>query len=276
MAKKVKKNVPAKASKKTTAVANYDYGDDAGAGFENQTRDDIAMPFLIVLQSNSPVVADQTVEGARAGMLFNTVTEEVCTEQTFIPACTRHVFVEWVPRDKDGGYVGEHDINDPLVAKAKAESEDGYTLVLENGNVLVETFYVYGVLTEGTDSLGFVTMAFDSTKIKVYKKFNTRLQTYMVKVPGAGGQVRKVKPPMFAHHCMMTTTKETNTKGSWYNPVIAAADEDIASSLLKPEDPRYQAAAECRELVNSGIATPAYDTVNRDQATHSDDDDTPF
>jgi hypothetical protein len=40
----------------TDAVAadNYDYGQDAGAGFENQTSEDVSVPFIVLLQPGSP------------------------------------------------------------------------------------------------------------------------------------------------------------------------------------------------------------------------------
>lgn len=263
-----KKNTPATTKKGTTDLAKFDYGEDAGAGYENQTRDDIAMPFLTVLQGLSPQVQKDGVEDAKPGLLFNTVTEELAENLTFIPSCTKHVFVAWRP-DR-GGYAGELEINDPLVAKAKADAKSFNELKLDDGNDLVETYYIFGVLTDGEEALGFITIAFDSSKIKVYKKFNTRLQTYMLKTKDG-----KVKPPMFAHHCRIGVTQETNTKGTFYNFLLGPAEKDIASSLLQPNDPRYQSAAECRELVQSGIAAPAYDSVDRER-TDEADADTPF
>ncbi len=38
--------------------ATYDYGDDAGAGFEGTKGSDLSVPFLGVLQANSPQVED--------------------------------------------------------------------------------------------------------------------------------------------------------------------------------------------------------------------------
>ena len=58
-----------------TIAAGQDYSQYAGQGFEDHTRDDYAVPFLGVLQSNSPQI--ETLPSARPGMLFNTVTNEL-------------------------------------------------------------------------------------------------------------------------------------------------------------------------------------------------------
>ena len=59
------------------AAAVYDYGSDAGAGFENTKGSDLSIPFIQVLQSNSPQVENNNPEGAKSGMLFNSVTKEM-------------------------------------------------------------------------------------------------------------------------------------------------------------------------------------------------------
>ena len=68
-------------NKKSTDVALFD--DDllsGGTGLEEMTSDDLAIPFIRVLQAMSPQVnkrAPEYVDGAEVGMLFNTVTNSV-------------------------------------------------------------------------------------------------------------------------------------------------------------------------------------------------------
>ena len=73
MATNKKDNTPAKVEEQTTAMVAASLEGDAGAGFENQTGDDIIMPVFHLLQALSPQVADGTVDGARPGLLFNSV-----------------------------------------------------------------------------------------------------------------------------------------------------------------------------------------------------------
>ncbi len=52
----------------------------AGQGFENTTSQDLPTPFLNVLQSNSPQIDEDDeryVEGAKAGMFYNTAAGEL-------------------------------------------------------------------------------------------------------------------------------------------------------------------------------------------------------
>lgn len=251
------------AKRKSTEVAAVNYGEDASAGFENQTRADIAIPFINVLQALSPEI--EKIDRAKAGMLYNTVTEELISPDaglTFVPATTDHCYVEWVPRDEGGGYKGQHVPSSELVKEALAKGSFGEISTEYNekgepaGNDLVETFYVYGVLCDGDTPIGMAVLAFSSTKIKVYKKFNTRLRTYMHPTPDGG----KANPPLFAHVERLSSFKDKNNKGEFYNFAISPANGTTANSLLATDDARYQAAKDCRDMVESGLARAAFET----------------
>ncbi len=264
----------AKASKKDKALTVKgaageiqvgDYADYEGGGFENQTAADLAIPFLAILQGLSPQVkeVDQGgIEGARPGMIFNTVTEEMKPGKEgvlFVPAMTQHVFVEWVPRDAGGGFVAVHDPQSEIVTAAKSDAEEfGKYKVGEND--LVETFYVYGVAVsedpEGPAELAI--LAFTSTKIKIYKRWNTKLSMFTLPKKGGG----KMRPPMFAHLTRVSSSFEKNNKGEFYNIVMAPANGDVKSSLLAPTDPRFEAAVNCKDMVDRGDARASYETQN--------------
>ena len=122
MAKAKKKD--AIATKESAEMANYDYGDDAGGGFENQDEDDYQIPFLIVLQKGSPQCDPDNAaydKDAAPGMFMNTVSEELYDEVTIVGAITEHCFTEWKP-DR-GGFVGKHAKNSDVVKLAKEQSE---------------------------------------------------------------------------------------------------------------------------------------------------------
>jgi len=246
----------------------YDFGADAGAGFEDQSAADYALPFISVLQANSPQVEGED-SALKGGMLLNTVTEEAYSGKTgleFIPAKTEHCFVEWVPRDNGGGFVAKHDENSPIVLKAKETSKEYGKLVTPAGNDLVETFYVYGVIVDESGIPGqMAVIAFTSTKIKVYRNFNTKINMFVHKKYGI-----PAKPPLFAHRIRVASFKDKNKKGDFYNFVLSHAEADektekgivpaILKSLMTPDDPRYQAGKQCKELVESGMAKASYET----------------
>lgn len=276
MAKKdEQKQDSAVAERPEAQVATFDFGADANRGFENQTREDIVLPFISVLQALSPQVdkkpGEGGIAGARAGMLFNTVTEELHDGEqgiVFIPCHTEHVFVEWVPRKAGGGFVGVHKVDSPIVEESKKNAKDFgrySTSYAEqtgepSGNDLVETFYVYGLLE---DSGVPVVIAFTSTKISQYKRWNTKLN--MFQVPGPGGT--KVRPPLFAHRVRLGTVGQRNSEGSFHNFTLAPAkDGDMLASLIAPDDPRYKTARETRELIIKGMARIAYETGSSEPA----------
>lgn len=241
-----KKAVATVEEKKLPAVA-YDYGEDAGAGFEGTTSKDLSIPFLNVLQSNSPAVAEGTLKN---GDIFNSVTGQVYAGKDgvgFQPVYHEMKYVKWKPRDSGGGILGTFDPHDPYVAATLRFNEDKQygKLRTEDGNELIETHYVYGnVLDDNGGSDGFAVLAFTSTKISPWKK----CQTAMFLLKG--------KPPIFANRFRMTVVQDKNDKGQAYNTVAFKpyVGTSWADSLIPPGDPLLDAGRELRKLIASGAA----------------------
>ncbi len=222
--------------------SGYDYGDDTGAGFEGTKGSDLSVPFLAILQSNSPQVVDKDPAGCESGMLFNTVTREFWSGEgaaaegvAFIPCYKEQVYVEWVPRIDGGGMVGIHDPNGEVVAKA-IEANDGKAFGklhcpdsrsdAKDGamNDLVETFYVYGLFLDkdGVSTIGFGVLSFTSTKIKPYRDWTTAMYTL------------KGKPPIFANRAVIRTVKQRNDSGTFFNYRIDPFGKTWFESLINP------------------------------------------
>lgn len=232
------------------------YGEDAGAGFEGTSGKDLSVPFIGLLQSNSPQV--EASDGSiRAGMMINTVTGEIIKGDVgfgFIPVHKEEAFVEWIPRLKGGGFVALHDSHGEVVKEILAKNggsrippkgEDGKRIAFKLGtNELVETFYVYGLLTniEGTEVNGFAVISFTSTKIKPYRDWLTSM--YLL----------KGKPPMFANRALFKTKKQVNDNQTFYNFDIKPLKETWADSLIPPNDPLLAQARDFREMVITGLA----------------------
>lgn len=270
------------------ALASFDYGEDSGAGFEGQDASHLSIPFLALLQSNSPQVTaeDSTL---KAGMLYNTVTEEAFKGSEgveFIPACVDHVFVEWVPRSKGGGggagFVGVHQVDSEIVMAAKARprlaDQKRSVLLTEDGNELVETFYMYGVLVDSDgNQAGLAVLSFTSTKIKVYRNYSTKISLFNWKKAGM-----PARPPLFANRVRVTTVKQSNTQGDFYNLVLTpAVDGDVAKSMLPPDSPLLAAARDVWNMVRSGAAKAAHQTERSTSGVGSaeettGDDEIPF
>lgn len=262
------------AKKETTAIETFDYGEDAvvagtgpAKGYENQGQADMAIPFLVVLQSGSPIVekgegvyvnGEETT--ARAGMIMNTVTKQAWENPKgviFAAGTTRHQYTRFTPRDKGGGFKGLYEIDDPIVKQAiadnKASGADFGEYYVE-GDELIETFYVFGAYgTEDGDALGMAIFAFTSSKIKVYKNWMGVIRAHTQIVNG-----QKVIPPLFAHGTRLTTFLDNKKGKSFFIPVCAPYNGKVESSLLPPRSSLLLMAKACGDLQNRGEAKVNY------------------
>ena len=278
------------ATTKNTDVAEskgYSYGDDAGAGFENKTASDLSIPFINLLQSNSPEVQKSKDGSIRIGFMKNSVTGEVHTGDegfNFLPVHDDFAFVEWIPRNKGGGYVGVHELgSDEVTAAIRAnggsripkKGSDGKKIPLTVGqNELVETYYLYGLLLDDDmeTTKGFAVIAFTSTKIKVYRDFITAMM------------MMRGKPPMYAFRIHISSDIQENESGTFANYIIEPVTKgDWAGCLIDPESSLFQEAKEFRRMVTSGLAKADFSqqtegtTKGGAPANSNDgDDDTPF
>jgi hypothetical protein len=82
----------------------------SGSGFEGMSTNDIAIPFILLLQALSPQLRGTTkISGAEEGDFYNNVTKEVYGKNlSLIPCAFKKSWVEWIPRGQGGGYVQEH------------------------------------------------------------------------------------------------------------------------------------------------------------------------
>jgi hypothetical protein len=257
------KAVTAKDNKAVASAAAYDYGQDVGAGFENQTNEDWSIPFLEILQPGSPEVQGSQDGTIRAGMIINKSTQQLTPGATgimFVPAYTRHVFVEWVPRDQGGGYVGEYELTDPLVAKVRAEQKLGTYRHPASGNDLIETFYVYGVSVNDEGAEFPAVIAMSSTKIKPYKDWMFTARSIVITMPD-GSRITKV--PLFAHKYRLKTVFVEKNNYKWQNWVITFDGANAAEARLAPDHPLYLAARSVKEAVVSGAAKADTSNLNR-------------
>lgn len=266
--KEVRGNSPAKgkhteeqalAKTGTTALSTeLDFGEDYGQGFENQTSADKKLPILEVLQAKSPLVEDpekNPEDKFKAGMFHNTATDEVYSGKTgivIVPAITEHLYIEWVPRDKGGGFVAAHPLGSEV---ANFCSGKFGRVALANGNEVQETFQIFAVVCEDNDDsapIGPVVIPFVSKKINTYKGLSTRLSQFQVPVV-INGETRKVTPPLFSHRIRLTTVFEQNPKGPAYNISADSFKGSMLDSLIGKSHPAYQMAKKLRDDYMAGL-----------------------
>jgi len=261
-----------------TALEEFDYGEDAGQGFENQDMSFRKLPMLVVLQALSPQVVESKGK-VHAGQILNTVTGEVFDEVVIIPAVLDSCFLQFVPRDDGGGFRGRHKTDSKIVKEAIARNDgrafgklpvpqpnDPKTGKHQPTHELVENYEMYAITTRDQDVTGFAVIPFQSAKIKVLRAWNTQIGMFAPKL--GAKQFRPREIPMYAHRVKMTTELESNAKGSYFVPVLSPAmgGDDLVKSLIGRNDPRYQAAKQLHDEVLAGAAKAAYETMEQEPA----------
>jgi hypothetical protein len=251
-----------------TGVAIYDYGDDAGAGFEDMGRESFAVPFLYLLQPNSPIIAKGENEDAKPGMIMNTVDQslfpaiKVKDQQgiLFVPCYHEHWFVEWKPIDAGGGFIGQHAPDSQLVLDMKHSNQPFGKWKTPEGNELVDTFYLYGEHLREDGDCSPAIIAFNSTKIKVYRQWMTRARS--LRILTANGS--KITPPLWAHVWRIQTLQQTKDTHTFYNFEVGFSGDNAVESRLAPDNPIFVAAKEFYELCKEGSVKAATDSLHRE------------
>lgn len=256
------------------AVGLPNYGEEhVGGGYEGTGRGDFLVPFLLVLQSNSPQVDGSSpakkIKGAEAGMFHVSTNPRLFEGEkrgvVIVPCVTEHIFTEWLPRKEGGGFRGQHKPDSPVVAKARAAAGGTLKFKTEGGNDLTETYNVYAILLDPDDEktpLGSVLLSITGTKIKHYRGIMTRL-----KGASNGGKI-----PLYANKVRVLSWQDKNTQGNFKNVKFEAANgDDIVASLLQPDDPLLAVAKKLKDEVLKGTARVDYAAHGQDPAAEAKD-----
>ena len=252
-------NQVAKKEDAPLAISNDDLFAFAGQGVEDLGTDDLAIPFINIIQSNSPQLNKREgkyIEGAEVGMLFNTVTDELFDGETgveVIPCAYQRTLVEWVPRDQEGGFVTTHNPESGILSQS-TKNEKGQD-VLPNGNYLANTASHYIILLSPTYGPTQAVISMTSTQLKKSRKWNTQMVSQTITLPDGS-----VKPkPSFASAYYLKTMPEINKHGSWMGYEIGERRE-----VSKEE---FQMSAVFYKAVMSGTIKAS----NPEQEEASDD-----
>ena len=194
-------------------VANM-FEADANQGSQNITQDDLALPFLKVLGQLSPEVNERDgkhVEGAKPGMILNTVTKEIYdgTEGiNVLPAHYERKLVEWQDRgDSKGAPVAIHNAESDIMSKTTRDKS--YKDRLPNGNYIENTANHFVILLGDSPTTALISMK--ATQLKISRKWNSMMMG--IKLQGKNGLFT---PPTFSHIYKLKTVQMSNDKGTWF------------------------------------------------------------
>lgn len=241
--------------------------DDADLGFDDVTQDDMQTPFLTLLQKGSPQVDDDnddqpTIEGAKAGMFINSVTNELYDGEEgiqIIPCFYKRAFAQYGLRENGGGFMGEFSPDDPIINTT--ERDEKFRDVLPDGTQLVDTRTFHVLVIKPDGEFAMMILALTSTQIKKARRWMTTMRG--LKFPNGDGG--KFTPPMFGVIYRATSVPESNAKGNWRGWNISM-DKVIDDAEL------YAAAKKFHELSQSGLVKPA----EQAGGTQAESDDVPY
>lgn len=197
--------------------------EDAGHGLENLDQDTLAIPFLKILQSGSDEVKEMKaayIEGAKAGMFFNTVTGELFDGKKgvlFLPCAFERKYLRFAPRG-EGGFKGElpPEIVTDYLNSGKAHRDDEGKIWFEGDN-LFDSRNHFGLVSGDGEEWTSVLLNLRSTQIKKSRKLLSILSN--IRVDNGSGQ--RVCPPSWVNMIRLTSAAESNDSGDWYGINVA-------------------------------------------------------
>lgn len=252
------------------SLANQVSDDDSG--FEDMDSSHFVIPYLGILQPLSPQVLEakeQYIQGSKAGMLYNSVTNAIYDGKKglrFIPVHVSHQQVEWVPRDQGGQLIARHEVDEPAVLEARQKFPVGKA-PFGDGNELIETFYVYGLVRFDDGRFERVALSFKSTDINEYKKWMTKARSVQKIVEG-----RIVTPPLYSHYFRLRTVAKNKNNYDWYGWAVLFEGNSADAAEIAEGDQIYTEAKAFRSLAKANRIRTADATVTQEGEGESTDE----
>lgn len=212
-----------------TLPVDIDFASDADEFGANYSQEQMTTPFLNILNALSPQVSrgkPEFMKDAQVGQLFNTVTKDVYDGEkgiNLILSSFKESFIEWVPRNEGGGFVGEFDVTTGL--KAVTEIDVNFNSVIQPGSPvgtpghwLTLTHTRLGaIVAEDFQTWSPVVLSLSNSGIKVSKNLNSRHKLMEWKNPATGKAGDLGKCPMPLILWKLKTKLATNKNGdSWF------------------------------------------------------------
>jgi|TARA_Y100001972_G_scaffold123182_1_gene170004 hypothetical protein len=190
----------------------------ASAG-EGTTFDssEMQIPFIRIIQALSPQVNKKDpafIDGADQGDAFNTVTSEFWTGEEgllVIPCYQETKFLEFVPRESGGGFMGELEPNNPDIQNTERK---GAKEILPNGNELVKSDQHYCLVVGDSGMVQPAIVDMKSSQLKVSRRWKTQIAMQKIRHPKTDALLT---PAVYATMWRLNTLQESNDQGTWYN-----------------------------------------------------------
>ncbi len=195
-------------------IPAINFAQDAGKGTETADRKSFAIPFLMILQGQSPEL--EKIDGARPGMFYNNITNELFKEAFVIPCAFRRRFIRWAPREDGGGYKGEFDPIDVETGKVEGMTKDQDDQRYYIGDdFLSDTRNHFVLVRSEKGGWSPAVLSLKSTQIKKSKRWMSRIQSVEMTRVENGVNI-SFNPASYSHVYRLRSVKEENTQGAWW------------------------------------------------------------
>ena len=239
------------ANKQDGALATLDFVSDSGMGLETIDKNDLALPFLKLLQSGSDETKKKHakyVEGAEAGMFYNTVTKKLYSGEKgiqVIPVFYKMTYPEWAPFEKREGRPVHNDRGPDVMGKVT--QNDRNKDMLDNGNEIIKTANYFVIINGERPEKALLTMK--STGLKTSRQWNSLMEDEFENDPKTG---KAVPAPMFSRVYKLNSVEQTGSF-TWHTYNV---------NLLKKVDNAglYQMARDFHNSIKGSQQKPAETT----------------
>ena len=262
------KEVQAKKENSVAAVTLESLESLSGRGLQNVSTDTMATPRIKILMQLSPELEE--IEGAKAGMIYNTVTQDLFKSDEgikIIPCYFQLQYVEWTDRGQGSSApVNVYDASSDILLKTKRDDQNKDRL--DSGNYIDTCHNHFVLVMDNTGIPSPAVITFKSTQLKHSKRWNTMMKRQFLK--GANGNL--FAAPSFANVYKWGTMKESNDKGTWYG--WNGPTKDAVITELPNSAEVLQMAKEFEESCRKGERNVSYE--ENETATKSSSEDIPF
>ena len=203
--------------KKEGAIATLDFEADSGMGLENIDKGDLALPFLKLLQSGSYETKKKHakyVEGAEAGMFYNTVTKKLYSGEkgmNVIPCFYKMTYPEWAPFDKSEGRPVHPDRGPEVMAQT---TKSGTKDVLANGNEIIKTANHFVIILGDRPEKAL--MSLKTTQLKTSRGWNSLMDNEMIISKTSG---KSIPAPAFSRVYKINSVENTGNF-TWHGMTV--------------------------------------------------------
>ena len=198
------------AKQESGSLATLDFVSDSGMGLENVDKQDLALPFLKLLQSGSDETKKKHakyVEGAEAGMFYNTVTKKLYNGEQgieVIPEYYKMTYPEWAPFEKREGRPIHNDRGPGIMSKVT--QNDRNKDMLDNGNEIIKTANHFVIINGERPEKALMTMK--STQLKVSRQWNSLMENEVEVDPKSG---KSLQAPTFSRIYKLNSVENTGS-----------------------------------------------------------------